>query len=201
MKTLIALFSNTWDTLIQNEGFVDTESGSGCARFLATRWENIFSDIHETEVAIFHPSMANAGDYFPSHYRRFIQVGHFLEDRIRNVFELCFEKGYQKVIFVDSAAAFASKEKFQNWVNHLDSHDLVFVPSETGAVYIAGMNLNVFPIWDSFQFYQDESVVEMLSDCIRHNVSYSLEPVIQWKESMDQLWREATFVKSTKLKS
>ncbi len=201
MKTLIALFSNTWDTLIQNEGFVDTESSSGCARFLATRWENLLSDIQETEVAVFHPSMANAGDYFPSHYRRFIQVGHLLEDRIRNIFELCFEKGYQKVLFVDSAAAFVSGKKIKTYVNHLDSNDLVFVPSETGTVYIAGMNLNVFPVWDSYQFYQNESVVELLSDSIRHNVSYSLEPVIQWKESVDQLWREATAPKPSRLKS
>jgi hypothetical protein len=201
MKTLIALFSNTWDTLIQNEGFDNTESSAGCARFIAAKWENLLADITETEVAVFHPSMANTGDYFPSHYRRFIQVGHFLEDRIRNVFELCFEKGYQQVLFVDSAAAFISAKKIKNFISHLDSHDLVFVPSETGSVHIAGMQLNVFPVWDSFQFYQDESVVEMLSDCIRHNVSYSLEPVIQWKESVDQLWRVATAPKPSRLKS
>lgn len=201
MKTLIALFSNTWDKLIQNEGFVDTETGSSCARFIASKWENLLNDIQETEVAVFHPSMANARDFFPSHYRRFIQVGHFPEDRIRNVFELCFEKGYQQVLFVDSAAAFVSAKKIKNYVNHLNSHDLVFVPSETGSVYIAGMKLNVFPAWDSYPFYQDESVVELLSDCIRHNVSYSLEPVIQWKESVDQLWKEATAPKPSRLKS
>jgi len=201
MKTLIALFSNTWDALIQNDGFVDSESGSSCARFIANRWENLLSDIPETEVAIFHPSMANAGDFFPAHYRRFIQVGHFLEDRIRNVFELCFEKGYQQVLFMDSAAAFVSAKKIKNCVNHLESHDLVFVPSDTGAVYIAGMKLNVFPVWDAYPFYQTESVVELLSDCIRHNVSYSLEPVIQWKESVDQLWREATAPKPSRLKT
>jgi hypothetical protein len=201
MKTLIALFSNTWDNLIQNEGFKDSDSSSTYSRFIATRWEKLLAEIPETEVAVFHPSMANAGDFFPSHYRRFIQVGHFLEDRIRNVFELCFEKGYQKVLFVDSAAAFVSGKMIKTYVNHLDSNDLVFVPSETGTVYISGMNLNVFPVWDSYQFYQNESIVELLSDCIRHNVSYSLEPVIQWNESVNQLWKDATTLKSSRLKS
>jgi len=178
MRPLIALFSNNWDYFIKNEYSNQPDLISRSSKYVAHKWAQILEPISTAEIALFQESLLDTQDNYPGTYRRFIHVGSSLEDRIRNLFELCFEKGYTKVLFVETFAAHLSTKSMTNALRALDENDLVFTPTETGTVCMMGMNLEIFPIWSSYDFNTKDCIVEMLTECLEKNISYSIRSVL-----------------------
>ena len=97
--TLFALFPERWNQFSK-------KFETGAADYIGKRWSSILNPYPQMEKAVFLDSlMPSEPDGFPAAYRRFIKVGMHPSDQVANLFELCFEKGYEKVIFAETICA------------------------------------------------------------------------------------------------
>jgi hypothetical protein len=176
---LLALFSGSWANFLNDlEEFSGEENAKkkSVYRILGNQWEEILKPIPDMETALFQTGLIGIKDEFPAHYRRFIQVGQSSSERLHNLFELAFEKGYNQVIFVEEYAANTSTESIQEIWNLLQKNDMVFGPNQDGSIYLWGMNKKHFWAWQNFSFQAPESIVEQLSLCHESNVTYKVIP-------------------------
>jgi hypothetical protein len=174
MTKLIALFSNDWINFIASEGQRDSEFERKANDILSTFWDKALKSNVDAEVAVFLPSLLESKDRFPNSYRRFIQVGATREEKNRNAIELCFEKGYDQILFVDYFSFQINPGFVTECFAQLNKSDILLVPSENGSLSMVGMNLDIFPYWTNYCFSEPQEVVEILSQCLEKNLSYAL---------------------------
>lgn len=178
-STLIALFSNTWNSFweeSENNSFSLTEVKKSPAYFLAKKWNNEIKLEDKTEIAVFQDTLSDPKDYYSNSYRRFKQVGNQMEDKIRNLFELGFEKRYDRVVFVDPHLIFHSSEIVEQVLTNWSKNSMIFLPQTDGKVALCGMEEAHFWNWENFKFQQNEEIVELLSDCNAKNIAFKLLP-------------------------
>ena len=187
MTKLIALSSTEWPQFIKNMDLGSSDFETLATQALANHWQIALENVSEPEVAIFLPSLLESRDLFPASFRRFIQVGGSQEEKNRNAFELCFEKGYNQILFADYFSFEINSSFIELCFSKLDQSDVIFVPFENGGLGMVGMNLNVFPLWTNFAFSEPNEIVEMLSHCLEKNISYSILDPIELKKGKNKL--------------
>lgn len=133
-----------------------------------------FQSIERRNVALFLPDIFQNQDQFSPLIRRFVQVGETQEDRIRNAFELGFEKGFDKVLLIRSNYLPAIKSHLNKLAEQLNQADLVVIPGENGKIVALGLTKDLFWNWSLFDWDEDEVVVEMLAFCHESGIKYDL---------------------------
>lgn len=132
-----------------------------------------FNKPGEIEIAIFLPGILSSNEAFSPEFRRFSILGQNIEDQIRNVFELGFEKGFERVVFVHenwNGASFKLLKK----ATATDPANMLLLPNEDGSLAVWGMSQNHFWNWSQFDCFRPEIVVEMIGLCIENAIPYSL---------------------------
>jgi hypothetical protein len=190
MKTLIALFSNTWSQFTMNENWVATPVELKSYALEGKLWKTLLNNLEDVEVAVFQSSLLQSNDSFSESYRRFIQVGSELSDKVANVFELGFEKGYSHVLFVESILANTSTEKITEAVRELTKGKMVFVPDSRGSVLLAGMPAKTYHHWQTYSFGEQDSIVEILSECYALGIPYHLMEPYSLEEAKSSFRRQ-----------
>jgi hypothetical protein len=166
VSTLFALFPWHWS------GLPDAEKNIIPA---GDCWSVQLSPYPEIEKAVFLDSLVSAEeDGFPATWRRFIRVGHSLSEQVANLFELCFEKGYGKVVFADTICAAIPPAELEKFLKATETKEMVLLPASDGSVLMAAMQLDRFSDWDFFRFYEPGSIVEVLSDCHEREIEYAV---------------------------
>jgi hypothetical protein len=176
LTTLFALFPCRWENLPQAEGM---------ELRLGWRWTALLENQQSLEKALFFPSLADEEPgAFPAIWRRFIRVGASLPEQVANLFELCYEKGYEQLIFSETLAAGVPEELMKEFLAAADSYEMVLLPAEDGSLLMVSMQMHIFPEWAFFRFHAPGAVVEMLSECHDKKLTYRLlEPVDSEKVS------------------
>ena len=173
MGTLISLFTGT---LKPTDNDFEIESVS-VKKAHFQFWNEVLSPFNEpgkTEIAIFLPGLLNTSDEFRPDFRRFSTLGLEKEDQVRNVFELGFEKGFDRVIFISPNWTSATQQFLKSAIDALDHNKMIFISDEDGSLLLWGMKQSVFRNWPRFDGFQKEIVVEMISLCIEKKLGYSL---------------------------
>jgi hypothetical protein len=166
--TLFALFPERWNQFSK-------KFETGAADYIGKRWASILNPYPQVEKAVFLDSlMPSEPDGFPAAYRRFIKVGMHPSEQVANLFELCFEKGYEKVIFAETICAALPDDFPAQFLEALENHDMVFLPAGDGSVLMAGMKIKEFRNWEFFQFHEAVAIVEILSICNENQLTYKL---------------------------
>ena len=176
-STLIALYSNTWNSFWDNselEGERNPEILKAEFNLISRFWDESSKLNPNSEYAFFTPSLTSQNDYYPAHFRRFKQVGATLADKIRNLFELGFEKGFNRVVFVEPILIFHSTDIIQNLLESWPDEKMIFLPETDGKVALCGMEEKHFWNWNNFNFDEKESIVELLSDCNSKGINFQL---------------------------
>lgn len=75
----------------------------------------------------------------PNTFRKKLQTGSDLGQRMKNAFTELFEMGYQKVIIVGSDIYTLSTQDVEHAYSILENSDLVIGPAEDGGYYLLGM--------------------------------------------------------------
>jgi hypothetical protein len=177
---LIALFSIDYLFLKEvklRESISSDQDYNESQEALAKAWAKEPAPASGSEMACFQNTLSSVKDCFPAGFRRFILVGNSPEEQVRNIFELGFEKGYRRVIFVEHILENISTEKINHIIAAWEGTDMVLVPGDEGRVSIWGMNEKAFWKWDEFRFYVPEIVVEMIAEAMEKNISYKIVTV------------------------
>ena len=173
MATLISLFTGT---LKQSDDNFETKSVSEKKTHFQF-WNTVLSPFNEpgkTEIAIFLTGLLGSSDEFKPDFRRFSMLGLEMEDQVKNVFELGFEKGFNSVIFLSNDWTNPGTDILRSAVEALNHNKMTFIADDDGSLLLWGMKRNVYRDWTRFDGYRKEIVVEMISICIDKEIPYSL---------------------------
>jgi hypothetical protein len=176
-KTLIALFSIDYSLhSFQSEKFqvLDEESWKLNQAEIGKSWAKENWDLNLAEIALFQSSLSAIIDYYPADYRRFILVGNSWEEQLRNAFELGFEKGFEKILFVEASLENCSTSKLKWILGDWEGEDLFLNPKVDGSVGMWGFKEDAFWHWDEFRFYEPAIMVELIGEAMEKGISYRI---------------------------
>ena len=92
------------------------------------------------DCAVFYSEQIdNNGLWNEKGFKKFIQKGNTLGEKMNNAFEKGFEIGYQKIIILGSDLPDLNCDLIQNAFTKLTLNDYVIGPSEDGGYYLLGM--------------------------------------------------------------
>lgn len=121
-----------------------------------------------------------------SHFKRKLQHGASLGDRMRNAFEEAFDAGYEKVAIIGSDCPDMSPNILQRAYAGLVKKDAVLGPANDGGYYLLGMK-QLLPVFSEVE-WSTETVLEQTIDHLKnHNLSYSLLPELADLDTVEDL--------------
>lgn len=82
-------------------------------------------------------------------YYKELQSGPDLGDRMKNAFDLLFNKGYRKVVIIGSDCYELSEEIILSACNKLQNNDVVIGPAADGGYYLIGMNISIPQLFEN----------------------------------------------------
>ena len=179
MSTLFALFPGH---------LKDKGESQGSIQQTGVLWSELLEPYSGTEKAVFLESMVAGGpDGYAAVWRRFIRVGSGLSEQVANLFELCFEKEYQTVVFADTICAALPPERLKQFFDSIQEKDIVILPATDGSVLMLSMQLHLYSSWNFFRFYEPAAIVEILSDCHEKELTYAVMEALDLSSAENSL--------------
>lgn len=89
---------------------------------------------------VFYSEAINKDDIWRvAHFRKKLQKGIDLGERMHNAFDELLSSGYEKVIIIGSDLLDLNATIIENAISELDNHDVVLGPAQDGGYYLLGM--------------------------------------------------------------
>ena len=100
---------------------------------------NVLSNCNCDCAVFFSEQIDNDGLWNQKCFKKFIQKGDTLGEKMNNAFKKGFEIGYQKIIIIGSDLPDLNSDLIKNAFTKLTLYDYVIGPSEDGGYYLLGM--------------------------------------------------------------
>jgi rSAM/selenodomain-associated transferase 1 len=117
-------------------------------------------------------------DNWPSEFSRQVQKGNDLGERMKNAFELLFNKGYQNVLIIGSDCLELSTIAIEHGFAELGQSDIVIGPAMDGGYYLLGLKTNSPFLFENIEWSTSQVLQQTLSICNEHNMHTSLLEVL-----------------------
>ncbi len=145
---------------------------------------------------VFYEDQIREGDMFDSIAEKNIQVDGDWGTKVKHGFEIQFEKGYTKVIYIDSDCPVLKDQHIKQALVALDENDAVMGPSLSGGYYLLGLkakNDALFEnkIWGSSNVFE-ETLKELH---LQHQKVFLLEALFN-VDTLDDLQRYLVYISS-----
>ena len=134
----------------------------------------ITSTINANKYVFYSENIQKNDAWNPSIFKKELQNGKDLGERMQNAFDLLFKKGYQKIVIVGSDIYELNSQDIEDSFITLKTNSYVIGPAKDGGYYLLGMrqlNKNIFENknWGTDTVFNDtildlkENVVVLLS--------------------------------------
>jgi rSAM/selenodomain-associated transferase 1 len=110
----------------------------------------------------------------PCNFDLIPQKGNDLGDRLSDISYTLFEKGYEKVIIMDSDSPNLPTRHITTAIMNLDNDDLVLGPCEDGGYYLVGLSHNVPEIFMDIPWSTSEVTDVTIKIAMSLNMNVSL---------------------------
>ena len=107
-------------------------------------------------------------------YRKLMQSGKDLGERMQAAFELLFSKGYQHICIIGSDCYELTTEIIQQAFDPLRQYDAVIGPSVDGGYYLLGLSRMQSSLFTSIEWSTDKVLAQTINACIAVHSSYIL---------------------------
>lgn len=89
---------------------------------------------------VFYSENINHNDIWNvAHFRKKLQTGHDLGERMHNAFNELLNSGHKKVVIIGSDLLDLNEDIIEQALKKLDTNDVVIGPAEDGGYYLLGM--------------------------------------------------------------
>jgi uncharacterized protein len=135
---------------------------------------NIFADKY-----VFYLEYINHNDLWKNDlYKKELQTGNDLGERMMNAFELLFQKGYKEVVIIGSDCYELTEEMIMNAFDLLQQKNVVIGPAKDGGYYLLGMNVFIPQLFTGKRWSTDTVFQETLAEIKSRNYSTHQLPVL-----------------------
>lgn len=123
-------------------------------------------------------------------FKKEIQTGRDLGERMRNALAAGFEQGYQKIVIIGTDCFELTPEIIEQSFERLDHHDAVIGPALDGGYYLLGMKKLIPEIFKNKTWSTESVCTETMKDFERLNLGYSLSPPLRDVDEVKDLPEE-----------
>lgn len=135
---------------------------------------NIFADKY-----VFYSEYINHNDVWKNEvYKKELQYGNDLGERMKNAFELLFQTGYKEIVIIGSDCYDLSEEILMNAFDGLKRKDVVIGPAKDGGYYLLGMNVFIPQLFTGKSWSTNKVFHETLTEIKSRNYSMYQLPVL-----------------------
>lgn len=137
---------------------------------------------------VFYADAIVANDIWEGNdYRKRVQAGDTLGERMKNAFAEVFDNGYQKVVIIGSDCPQLSSALISDAFKTLDTTDVVIGPATDGGYYLLALNYMITAVFENKQWSTDTVLTDTVADLEKLAVTYSLAPVLRDIDTADDL--------------
>lgn len=131
------------------------------------------------EKVIYYSQRIDDYDLFQSHvYRKDVQEGDDLGDRMLNAFRKAFEDGHERVVIIGSDCYELTSEILLEAFSALDENDAVIGPAKDGGYYLLGMRSLHEAFFRNKKWSTENVILDTMLDIQQLSLSYHLLPTL-----------------------
>jgi uncharacterized protein len=124
--------------------------------------------------AVYYTDFIATNDLWPENqFRKYVQTGHDLGERMKNAFATAFAEGFQKVVIIGSDCPQLTTVHIQQAFSQLTKYEVVIGPAVDGGYYLLGMSKLIPELFANKVWSSAEVLAQTIADIERLKLSYS----------------------------
>lgn len=150
---------------------------------------SITKDLPVVKTVFYSNFLEPADVWQDSRYKKQLQEGSGLGERMRHAFEYSFKQGIKKTVIIGTDCFELSSAIIINAFAYLDSNDVVLGPAHDGGYYLLAMKENQPQLFENISWSTEEVLEQTLSICKELNLSVFQLPVLADIDNEEDLKR------------
>jgi uncharacterized protein len=130
----------------------------------------------EVDKIVYHSDQIIKDDIWNSLFKKEIQRGDDLGEKMMNAFKDVFGLGYSKAVLIGTDVPSLTEDILNDAFNKLDNNDIVIGPAYDGGYYLIGMKSIQAFLFQNIEWSTTKVLAQTISKIEGHNLSYSLLP-------------------------
>ncbi len=130
----------------------------------------------DAEKIVFYADFIEEDVWNKEEFKKEIQQGIDLGNRMKNAFINAFESGYEKVIIIGTDCPEINKTILKNAFMKLNNLDVVIGPATDGGYYLLGMKKLYSCLFQNMKWSTDAVLNDTIDLCNKHQLTYFLLP-------------------------
>ncbi len=119
---------------------IGNQSALEIYKFLLDHTVKISTPVNADKFVFYSENIQENDVWNPAFFKKELQTGTSLGDRMENAFRFLFKKGYQKVVIVGSDIFELNSQEIEDSFSALKNNPYVIGPAKDGGYYLLGMN-------------------------------------------------------------
>lgn len=111
-------------------------------------------------------------------FRKNVQQGNSLGERMSNAFAAVFEKHFESVVIIGTDCPGLDQAILEKAFQAAGEHDVILGPAADGGYYLIGTNRHIPALFENISWSTANVLTETVSICRTKNLSYYLLPVL-----------------------
>ena len=133
----------------------------------------------EADKFLYYADYINHEDIWENDvFKKELQLGIELGERMKNSIGNLFDKGYAKVGIIGSDCYDLTSDIIQEGIAQLDKHDVVVGPAKDGGYYFIGMNSYFSELFEGKKWSTETVLEDTIEQLKQMDVTYSKLPVL-----------------------
>lgn len=125
---------------------------------------------------VFYSDFIEEDIWNTSVFKKEIQQGNDLGERMKNAFTKAFENRFEKVIIIGTDGPQINENILENAFTKLNDYDIIIGPANDGGYYLLGMKKLHSFFFENIRWSTGSVLKETISRCQKNNLSYFLLP-------------------------
>ena len=143
-------------------------------KHLLTHTATFCKDVNADKHA-FYSNIIGDNEYFNSStFKKLLQKGGDLGEKMKNAFIDGFSKGYKNIIVIGSDCYDLTTDDLNLAFNKLNSHDFVLGPALDGGYYLLGMNNPFYDVFENKTWSTEYVLSDTITDIKNASLNYFL---------------------------
>jgi rSAM/selenodomain-associated transferase 1 len=127
---------------------------------------------------VFYSDEIISDDVWKNGYKKHLQFGNDLGERMKNAFDFIFKSKYDKAVIIGTDCPELNEEIIINAFIQLNKNDIVIGPAADGGYYLLGMKKNQHQLFENIEWSTDNVFKTTINLCIQNNLDFYLLPTL-----------------------
>jgi hypothetical protein len=134
----------------------------------------ITKELHAGKIVFYSDNVEDGDIWDDKIYKKKLQIGNDLGERMKNAFEDTFEEGKNKVILIGSDCLELTPAIINEAFSILQNKDLVVGPATDGGYYLIGMKKLHAPLFQNISWGSGDVLMQTLEAAVKQALTFYL---------------------------